>query len=108
MPRENNSIEKALVMQGEVGLDRMREIMGAAREFNNATWKKALPPDDLNPEIMFSGTATQLLVDGVNRRIDLEAIASKELANRGLDLQGNWVGFEKANQIHEDFLENNI
>ena len=32
--------------------------------------------------------------------IDLNRIAREELAARGLGLNGEWVGFEKARQIH--------
>ena len=35
-----------------------------------------------------------------NGELDLNNLARKELANRGLDKQGQWVGFDKANQIH--------
>ena len=58
-------------------------------------------PDELNPEYIFSLTATDLLVDAVNKKIDLDYYARKQLANRGLDKKGKWVGFEKAKQIHK-------
>ena len=32
--------------------------------------------------------------------IDLNRIAREELASRGLGLRGEWVGFQKARQIH--------
>lgn len=32
--------------------------------------------------------------------IDLNRIAKEELAARGLDMRGDWVGFQKARQIH--------
>jgi hypothetical protein len=31
--------------------------------------------------------------------LDLNAVARRELANRGLDRDGKWVGFAKAAQI---------
>ncbi len=42
----------------------------------------------------------KVLAAVANGELDLNALARKELANRGLDKQGNWVGFDKANQIH--------
>ena len=42
----------------------------------------------------------KVLVAVANGELDLNNLASKELANRGLDKQGQWVGFDKANQIH--------
>ena len=32
--------------------------------------------------------------------IDLNRIAKEELASRGLGLHGEWVGFERARQLH--------
>ena len=42
----------------------------------------------------------KVLVAVANGQLDLNNLACKELANRGLDKQGNWVGFAQANQIH--------
>ena len=42
----------------------------------------------------------KVLVAVANGEIDLNNLARKELANRGLDKKGQWVGFDKANQIH--------
>ena len=42
----------------------------------------------------------KVLVAVANSQLDLNNLACKELANRGLDKQGNWVGFAQANQIH--------
>ena len=41
----------------------------------------------------------KVLVAVANGELDLNDLARKELANRGLDKQGQWVGFDKANQI---------
>ena len=32
--------------------------------------------------------------------LDLNRLAREELASRGLDREGNWVGFDRASQIH--------
>lgn len=42
----------------------------------------------------------KVLVAVANGELDLNNLARKELANRGLDKQGNWVGFAQAKQIH--------
>lgn len=43
---------------------------------------------------------TKVLAAVARGEIDLNRIAREELANRGLGLHGEWVGFEKARQIH--------
>jgi hypothetical protein len=48
----------------------------------------------------FQTLPTKLLVAAIRGDIDLNAIARLELANRGLDREGRWVGFERARQIH--------
>lgn len=57
--------------------------------------------DDENPDYMFSTTWTSLLVQAVNDKISLPTLARKELANRGLDHDGVWIGFDKAKQQFE-------
>ena len=44
--------------------------------------------------------ATKVLVAVARGEIDLNRIAREELANRGLGRNGEWVGFERARQIH--------
>lgn len=56
--------------------------------------------DDLNPQFLFSTIHSDLLTQAVNNKIDLLQLAKKELANRGLDSRGLWVGFQKAKEIH--------
>jgi hypothetical protein len=57
-------------------------------------------PDDLNPAFMFSLTATQLLTEALSGEYDINYLLRKELANRGLDRQGKWIGFDKAKKLH--------
>ncbi len=57
--------------------------------------------DDINPRFIFSLTATALLVEALRGDFDLKQLIRRELANRGLNTEGNWVGFEKAAQIHK-------
>ena len=52
-------------------------------------------------ELGFIQTAlNKVLAAAARGELDLNNLARKELANRGLDKQGQWVGFDKANQIH--------
>jgi hypothetical protein len=43
----------------------------------------------------------EILVEVVNGRIDLDAVALKELKNRGLDRNGKWVGFGKQFSVKQ-------
>ena len=44
--------------------------------------------------------STKALLAAVQSVVDLNRIAAMELASRGLDRQGVWVGFERAAEIH--------
>lgn len=57
-------------------------------------------PDELNPKCVFSGTSNAILVDLVNGGDKVFELLHEALANRGLDLQGNWVGFDVAKELH--------
>lgn len=57
--------------------------------------------DDINPRFIFSTTSTALLVEALRGDFDLKQLVRRELANRGLNTEGNWVGFDKAAQIHK-------
>lgn len=52
--------------------------------------------DDLNPQYLFSLTANDLLVAIMKGQIDPVELASKELKNRGLNIEGEWIGFKKG------------
>lgn len=41
-----------------------------------------------------------VLVAAANQQLDLNVLAKEELAARGLDTGGKWVGFAKAKEIH--------
>lgn len=51
--------------------------------------------DELNPEYLFSCTYTELLCRIAKGEIDIQALAMKQLRNRGLNIDGVWVGFGK-------------
>lgn len=57
--------------------------------------KKSLLDAD-NPEYLFSCVSADLVVQIANGDIDVLAYAKKEMANRGLDCKGDWVGFDQA------------
>jgi len=69
--------------------------------------KVSIPPreeelrDDENPEYLFSTTWTSLLVKIAKGQVDAERLARIELANRGLNLNGNWIGFAAAAKEHK-------
>lgn len=43
---------------------------------------------------------TSVLIAAANNQVDLNVLARAELANRGLDADGAWVGFTRAKEIH--------
>ncbi len=44
---------------------------------------------------------TKVLAAAARGELDLNLLAREELASRGLDTQGDWVGFDRARQIHK-------
>lgn len=52
--------------------------------------------DDLNPQFIFSMTATELLLKIASGKIDAIDFARKELSNRGIGKSGVWIGFSEA------------
>ncbi len=44
--------------------------------------------------------AAKVLTAAARGELDLNRLAREELANRGLDQNGAWVGFEEARAIH--------
>lgn len=53
-------------------------------------------PDDENPAFLYSNTWTCILVKIASGEIDANYLARVELAKRGLDINGTWVGFKAA------------
>jgi hypothetical protein len=52
-------------------------------------------------ELGFIQTALNAVLAAAARgELDLNKLASEELAARGLDKQGDWVGFKRAAEIH--------
>ena len=65
------------------------------------TEKVAELPDDLNPQFMFSITASELLLQIATGKIDTMDFARRELAARGTGKSGSWVGFKEAERQWE-------
>lgn len=55
--------------------------------------------DEENPDYMFQGGPTTLVLKIALGKIDAKKYAAKELANRGFDKRGKWVGFDEAKKI---------
>lgn len=52
-------------------------------------------------ELGFIQTALAKVLAAASRgEIDLNQLAREEMASRGLDQQGVWVGFKRASEIH--------
>lgn len=62
--------------------------------------------DDLNPAYTFNQTATPTMASLVRDPAQLMELASLELANRGVDIDGKWVGFKTALEQHNDRMTN--
>ncbi|MDI1355766.1 MAG: hypothetical protein PSX36_12665 [bacterium] len=56
--------------------------------------------DDDNPSFIFTGTSSKLLAEAIEGDFDLIYLVRRELANRGQDSKGKWVGFDEAKKIH--------
>ena len=48
--------------------------------------------DDLDPNFLFQSTHMELLLKVANGKIDAKRAAQDEVANRGYNLKGKWVG----------------
>lgn len=57
-------------------------------------------PDAENPKFALQGLDTQHLTSALSGKTDLNKQAKVEMASRGLDAGGNWVGFKKAPAAH--------
>ncbi|MGP8216767.1 MAG: hypothetical protein ACLQQ4_14475 [Bacteroidia bacterium] len=57
--------------------------------------------DEIDPRYIFSMTATQLLTEALKGEFDITYLIRRELANRGLDKEGKWIGFDKSKELHQ-------
>ena len=72
------------------------------------TTTQAHVPDELNPAYTFSSTRNAILLDMVSGKIDPVAMAAKDLADRGYDHSGKFVGFSHAEDIFFEFMMDRI
>ena len=56
--------------------------------------------DDNNPKYLFQGINTSLLSLAALEKLDLNRLVEMELANRGLDRSGKWIGFDAAKKLY--------
>jgi len=56
--------------------------------------------DDTNPQYLYATTPTTLAMAIADGLFDPVGLARSEMARRGLDQNGAWVGLERAREIH--------
>ena len=61
------------------------------------TAQTALTQDEL---LSIQTLPLKLILAAANGQIDLNEMARDELASRGLDQSGEWVGFDQARAMH--------
>ena len=52
--------------------------------------------DDNNPKFAFQTMSTELIVAFAKGKFDFDFYLRHELANRGLNINGQWIGFDAA------------
>lgn len=60
-------------------------------------------PDELNPELMLNGIASELLIKVARGEIDIQKLVRKQLSNRGIDDRQNWIGPVKARKYWAEY-----
>ncbi len=68
-----------------------------AKNARDAATRLGLSHDE---SLVLQSAATALLAAATRGEVDLNALAAEELANRGVDRAGRWVGFPRAAEIH--------
>lgn len=66
---------------------------GQIDKYRNAADDGSIP-DAENPLFLFQGTSVKLLVMALNKEFSLNELAKRELTERGLNIKGEWVGFD--------------
>lgn len=78
--------------------DRIRENMSGMSRGDIDEWNKKAKEGDVedeqNPAFILSMTATELVSKIAKGEINVQELAKRELENRGLDIDGVWVGFD--------------
>jgi len=55
--------------------------------------------DEENPEYLYSTVPTKLVAQIANGKVDANEYAKREMANRGFDKRGKWIGFDAAKKL---------
>ena len=81
---------QSTIRQDNIGKPLYEQNAGTIYEIPNYE----IEGDEDNPRFLFADIPTRLLLHCANGTLDLQAIAKQQLANRGLDENGKWVGFK--------------
>lgn len=75
---------------------------GAMADFiqDPVTYRNKTMSGKKKPASIFRMTNHKLLAKTLRGEIDLNQLAREQLANLGLDADGNWVGLKEAAKIH--------
>lgn len=92
---------KGLQMNSQTNQTSPNEISEATRKRLEAQLADRNVSDSQNPVFIFSMTSTDLLLAAAAGLIDLNQLAREQLADRGLDANGKWIGFDNAARIWE-------
>lgn len=65
-----------------------------------AAKKNETIPDDLNPAYLLSQFPNDILADILSGNIDVKLLVRDQLASRGMDKEGKWIGFDQAAKLH--------
>jgi hypothetical protein len=55
--------------------------------------------DEDNPDFIFQGNTTKLVLAIALGKLDGKKLAAKEMASRGFDKKGKWIGFPQAEKL---------
>jgi len=58
-------------------------------------------PDEFNPVLAFQGMSTSLISNFANGTYDVQFYLRRELASRGYDINGRFIGFRAAAKEHK-------
>ena len=58
-------------------------------------------PESQNPFFQLQVLPSWFLIGAVNGKLDIDALIRNELASRGINKSGEWVGFEKSFKVWE-------
>jgi hypothetical protein len=74
-------------------------------DFKKLEKKYANASDDENPIYLFNSTWNTILIEIAKGKINPVHLAMRELACRGLDINGTWIGFDKAEKYWNEKMQ---